>query len=158
MGKQKTESGEKVVCQNRKARHLYEIEETFEAGLELKGTEVKSLRQGQGSINEAFAQVKDAEAWIQQFHIPPYEQGNRFNADPIRPRKLLLHRREIDKLGAAVARKGYTLVPLRVYFARGRAKVLLGLARGKKTLDKREDMKRRDQQRDMNRALRDQRR
>ncbi len=154
MGKKTGQSQEKVVCQNRKAWHEYQFDETLEAGLELKGTEVKSLRQGQGSVAEAFAQIKGGEAWLQQFHIPPYEQGNRFNADPVRPRKLLLHRREIERLGISVSRKGYTLVPLRVYFTRGRVKVLIGLGRGKKAYDKREALKQRDQERQMDRALR----
>ena len=154
MAKPKDPTGEKSVCQNRKARYLYHIEETLEAGLALRGTEVKSLRQGQGSLTEAFAQIKGGEVWIQQFHIQPYEQGNRFNSDPVRPRRLLLHRQEIDRLFAAVSRKGYTLVPLKVYFTRGRAKILIGLARGKKQIDKREDIKQRDEKRQMDRALR----
>lgn len=147
-------SGEKMVCQNRKAHHLYFIEETIEAGLELMGTEVKSLRQGHGSIVEAFAYIKSGEAWINQFHIHPYEQGNRNNADPVRPRRMLMHKKEIEKLGALATRKGYTLVPLKVYFLRGHAKVLIGLARGKKLHDKRDDIKQRDQKRDMDRSMR----
>ena len=155
MSKQKqTDQDKKRVCQNRKARHLYHIQDTIEAGLELKGTEVKSLRQGKGSIQEAFAQIKAGEAWLQQFHIPPYEQGNRFNQDPVRPRRMLMHRREIDRLGVATAQKGFTLVPLEVYFRNGRAKVLIGLARGKKAHDKREAIKARDQARDIDRAIR----
>lgn len=154
MAKKADDTSEKVICQNRKARHEYLIEETLEAGLELKGTEVKSLRQGQGSIAEAYAQIKGGEAWVQQFHIQPYDHGNRFNVDPVRPRRMLLHRLEIDKLAVAIARKGYTLVPLRVYFTRGRVKLLLGLARGKKLVDKREAMKEHDQKRQMDRALR----
>jgi SsrA-binding protein len=154
MGKQ-DESGIKIICQNRKARHEYFIEESFEAGLELRGTEVKSLRAGQGSLTEAYAQIKDGEAWLLQFHIPPYAQGNRFNVDPVRPRRMLLHGREIEKLAAAVARKGFTLIPLQVYFTRGRAKLQLGLARGKKLYDKREDLKKRDQERQMDRARAD---
>ncbi len=150
----KQNGAEKMICQNRKASHLYEIEETFEAGLELKGTEVKSLRQGQGSIVEAFGQIKEGEAWIQGFNIPPYDHGNQFNVDPVRPRRLLLHKREIEKLFIAATRKGYTLVPLKVYFTRGRAKVLIGLGRGKKAYDKRDDLKERDMKRDMDRALR----
>jgi SsrA-binding protein len=144
----------RILCQNRKARHEYHIDEVFEAGLVLTGTEIKSLRGGRGSLQEAFAQVKGNEAWIHQFHIPPYEQGNQFNVDPVRPRKLLLHRRELGRLAGEVSRKGYTLVPLDVHLVRGRAKLLLGLARGKKLFDKREDMKRRDTQRDMERAMR----
>lgn len=145
--------GERTVCQNRRARHEYAIEETVEAGLVLTGTEVKSLRQGHGSLQEAFAQIKGGEAWVVQFNIPPYEQGNINNVDPVRMRKLLLHRREIERLAQAVERKGYTLVPLKVYFKDGRAKMLLGLGRGKKMHDKREDLKARDQKREMDRAM-----
>ena len=147
-------SGERQVCQNRKARHEFFIEMTVEAGLVLSGTEVKSLRAGQGSIQESYVQVKGGEAWVEGFHIPPYEQGNINNLEPLRRRKLLLHGREIEKLAEAVARKGYTIVPLRVYFKSGRAKMEIGLARGKKAHDKRDTIKERDQQRDMDRALR----
>ena len=145
--------GERTVCQNRKARHLYFIDETIEAGLALRGTEVKSLRAGHGSIQEAYARIKGGEAWLHQFNIPPYEYGNIHNVDPVRPRKLLMHRREIDRLGAAADRQGCTLVPLRVYFSHGRAKALIGVARGKKQADKRETLKQRDQQREMDRAM-----
>jgi SsrA-binding protein len=155
MAKNKSETP-RVLCQNRKARHEFHIDEVFEAGLVLTGTEIKSLRQGKGSLQEAYANIKGAEAWIFQFHIPPYEQGNQFNVDPVRPRKLLLHKREIGKLAGAVARKGYTLVPLDVHMTRGRAKLLLGLARGKKLFDKREDMKQRDMKRDVDRAMKGQ--
>jgi SsrA-binding protein len=154
MAKKAEQTGEKMVCQNRKARHEYLIEETMEAGLELKGTEVKSLRQGQGSIAEAYAQIKGREVWLQQFHIPPYEHGNRFNVDPVRPRRMLLHRHEIERLAGAVSRKGYTLVPLQVYFTRGLVKIRLGLARGKKLMDKRQALKERDQKRQIDRAMR----
>jgi SsrA-binding protein len=143
----------RIMCQNRKAHHEYHIDETFEAGLVLTGTEIKSLRTGRGSLQEAYANIKGDEAWIFQFHIPPYEQGNIFNVDPVRPRKLLLHKREIGKLAGAIARKGYTLVPLDVHMSHGRAKLSLGLARGKKLYDKREDMKQRDTKRDMERAI-----
>jgi SsrA-binding protein len=150
----KAPAGEKVVCTNRKATHLYHIEETFEAGLMLVGTEVKSLRGGKGSIQESFAQVKNGEAWLHQFHIPHYEQGNIWNVDAVRTRKLLLHKKQVEKLAEATARKGYTLVPMKVYFKNGYAKVLLGLGLGKKLHDKREDLKKKDQQRDMQRAMR----
>lgn len=150
----KPEHSVKLVCQNKKASHLYFIEDTIEAGLVLVGTEVKSLRLGHGSISEAFAQIRGGEAWIHQFHIHPYEQGNRNNVDPVRTRKLLMHRQELEKLGALATRKGYTIVPLKVYFANGHAKMLIGLARGKKQHDKREDIKQRDQKRDMERSLR----
>ena len=154
MAKKNEDTSEKLVCQNRKAWHEYHIDEMMEAGLELKGTEVKSLRQGGGSIAEAYAQIKGSEAWLQQFHIPPYEFGNINNVDPVRTRRMLLHRAQIDKLAQAVSRKGYTLVPLKVYFTKGRAKVLLGLARGKKDYDKRETLKNRDNDRQLQRAMR----
>ena len=145
---------ERVVAQNRRARHDYTILETVEAGLVLTGTEVKSLRAGKASLVEAYATVEGDEAVVRQLHIPPYEQGNRWNMDPVRARKLLLHRAEIEKLKAAVARKGHTLVPLKLYFARGYAKLLLGVARGKQTHDKRQSIAERDARRDMDRARR----
>lgn len=147
----------KFVCRNRKARHIYHIEETVDAGLVLKGTEVKSLRGGQASLVDTHAQVQGSELYLHNFHISPYEKGNIHNVDPMRPRKLLLHRREINRLIGAIARKGYTLIPLSVYFSNGWAKVELGVARGKKLYDKREDMKRRDHERDIQRALREER-
>lgn len=142
----------KVVCQNRKARHLYHLEDRFEAGLVLTGTEVKSLRAGRASLVEAYARPVGEELFIHGFHIPPYEAGNRHNVDPVRPRKLLLHRREIDKLIGAATRKGFALVPLRVYFKNGRAKIEIALGRGKKDYDKRQDLKRREQELEMRRA------
>jgi SsrA-binding protein len=154
MAKKTEETGEKLICQNRKAWHEFFIDEQIEAGLELKGTEVKSLRGGGGSIAEAYAQIKGGEAWVMQFHIPPYEFGNIHNVDPVRNRRLLLHRKEIDKLFQSVSRKGYTLVPLKVYFSKGRAKMLLGLARGKKAFDKREALKERETARQLDRAMR----
>lgn len=144
----------KLVCQNRKARHLYHIEETMEAGLVLKGTEVKSLRSGQGSLQESYARPIKGEIFLDGFHIPPYDHGNIYNVDAVRSRKLLLHKSEIERLIGAVSRKGYTLVPLSVYFKKGRAKVELGVGKGKKEYDKREDIKQRDQQRDMDRDFR----
>lgn len=154
MAKEKNPDREKLVCQNRKARHEFFIEETIEAGLELKGTEVKSLRSGGGSVQESYALIKGGEAWIFQFHIPPYEQANRYNADPVRTRRLLMHRKQINKLATAIEQKGYTLVPLEVYFKRGRVKVLVGVARGKKSFDKRASIKERDSAREMDRAMR----
>jgi len=145
---------ERVVAHNRRARHDYTILETVEAGLVLTGTEVKSLRAGKASLVEAYATVEGDEAVVRQLHIPPYEQGNRWNADPVRARKLLLHRAEIEKLKAAVARKGHTIVPLKLYFARGYAKLLLGVGRGKQTHDKRHAIAERDANRDMERARR----
>lgn len=147
------EPGErKIVCQNRKAHFLYHIDEKYEAGLVLKGTEVKSLRLGHGSLAESFALPSAGELYLHNFHIPPYEKGNIHNVDPTRPRKLLLHKREIEKLTGAVSRKGFTIVPIAVYFRKGKAKVEIGLGRGKKLHDKREDVKRRDQEREMRRA------
>jgi SsrA-binding protein len=149
-----TDGAEKLVAQNRRARHDYFILETLEAGLVLKGTEVKSLRAGKASLGEAYATVENGEAWVLQLHIPPYEQGNRWNPDPVRSRKLLLHRKEIDRLEKAVAQKGQTVVPLKLYFSRGRAKLLIGIAKGKKTYDKRHAIAERDSRREMDRARR----
>lgn len=146
----------KVVAENRKARFNYFIDETFEAGLALSGTEVKSLRGGEGSIAESYAEVRDGEAWLVNANIPEFSHGNRFNHEPKRPRKLLLHAREIDKLMGAVERKGMTLVPLSIYFnGKGRAKVELALARGKQTHDKRATIKDRDWKRDKARLMRE---
>ncbi len=142
------------VARNKRARHDYEILETWEAGLVLTGTEVKSLRAGRAQIGDAYAVVKDGEVWLLNAHIAPYEQGNIYNHDPTRTRKLLLHQKEIRHLIGAVERKGLTLVALDLYFKHGRAKVRIGLARGKKLHDKRADLKERDDQREMQRALR----
>ena len=147
-----TQSGERVVAQNRRASHDYLILETFEAGLVLTGTEVKSLRHGKASLAEAYATVEGGQAWVRQMHIPPYEQGNRANPDPVRARKLLLHRAEIEKLSVGVAQQGQTIVPLRLYFSRGRAKLLVALAKGKKTHDKRHAIAERDAKREIDRA------
>ena len=146
----------KTVAMNRRARFEYFIEDTFEAGIALSGTEVKSLRFGEGSIAESYAHVHDGEAWLVNANIPEFSHGNRFNHEPKRPRKLLLHQREIEKMIGAVERKGMTLIPLSVYFnARGRAKVELALARGKKLHDKRETIKDRDWKREQGRLMRD---
>jgi SsrA-binding protein len=146
----------KTVAENRKARHEYIIEDVFEAGIALTGTEVKSLRFGEGSIGEAYAEVKGDEVWLINANIPEFSHGNRFNHEPRRPRKLLLHAREIDKLHGAVARQGMTLVPLSIYFnERGRAKVELALAKGKKLHDKREAERDRDWKRQQARILRE---
>ncbi len=147
-----TQDSVTTVVRNRKARHEYQILETVEAGMVLQGTEVKSLRQGRANLQDAYALVEGAELWLHNLHISPYEAGNRFNHDPLRPRKLLLHRSEIRKLGAQVEQKGLTLVPLDIYFKRGIAKVTLALVRGKKLHDKREDLRRRDAEREMERA------
>jgi SsrA-binding protein len=148
---------ERQVATNRKARHEYHIEETHEAGIVLTGTEVKALRAGRASIQEAFARVEDDEVWLYHMHIPPYEAGNIFNHEPLRTRKLLLHRREVDRLRGRTEQKGYTLVPLRVYFRRGLAKVELGLARGKRQYDKRAAIAEREAVRRMERAVRQRR-
>ncbi len=146
----------KIVAENRKARFNYFIEETYEAGLALSGTEVKSLRFGEGSIAESYAEVRDGQVWLVNANIPEFSHGNRFNHEPKRPRKLLLHAREIEKFVGAVERKGMTLIPLSIYFnARGRAKVELALAKGKQTHDKRATIKERDWQRDKARVMRE---
>ena len=148
------ERGEKQVAANRKARHEYFVEETYECGLVLHGTEVKSMRQGRVNLKEAFCQVKGGEMWVIGMHISPYEQGNIFNVDPLRDKKLLMHKSEIRKLSSQVQRQGYTLIPLRIYLKDGRMKLELGLCKGKKLHDKRDDMARRDASREMDRALR----
>ena len=146
----------KTVAENRRARFEYFIEDVFEAGIALSGTEVKSLRFGEGSIAESYAYVNDGEAWLVNANIPEFSHGNRFNHEPKRPRKLLLHQREIEKMIGAVERKGMTLIPLSIYFnGKGRAKVELALARGKQTHDKRASIKERDWKRDKARLMRD---
>jgi SsrA-binding protein len=151
----KKDDGRKVVADNRKARFNYEIGDTFEAGIALTGTEVKSLRQGKATIAESYADSRGREVWLLNANIPEYLQANRFNHAPKRARKLLLHRRQIDKLIGAVEREGMTLVPLKLYFnEKGRAKVELALARGKKLHDKRETEKKRDWQREKGRLMR----
>jgi SsrA-binding protein len=145
---------DRLVAQNRKASHDYTILDTLEAGLVLAGTEVKSLRNGKASLQESWAVVQNGEVFVHQLHIPPYEQGNRWNLDPVRTRKLLLHRTEITKLQKAVEQKGHTLIPLKLYFVKGRAKLLLGVAKGRKTHDKREAIAERDARREMDRARR----
>ena len=146
----------KTVAENRRARYDYFIDTVYEAGLALTGTEVKSLRGGEGSIKESYAEITDGAVWLVNANIPEFSHGNRFNHEPKRPRKLLLHEREINKLHGAVARQGMTLVPLSIYFnGRGRAKVELALAKGKKTHDKRDTAKEQDWKRDQARILRD---
>ncbi len=144
--------GIKIIATNRKARHDYHIEDTLEAGLVLQGTEVKSLREGKANLQDAFARVDRGELWLHNVHISPYEQGNRFNHDPLRPRKLLLHRNQIRKMIGQVEKSGLTLVPLDIHFTRGIAKVNLALVRGKKLHDKRDDLRRRDAEREMERG------
>ena len=140
--------GIKLIANNKKARHDYFIEETYEAGISLHGTEVKSLRMGKCSIKEAFVRVEKGEVYIYGMHISPYEKGNIFNRDPLRVKKLLLHKYEINKMMGQMQQKGYTLVPLNVYFKGSLVKVEIGLAKGKKLYDKRQDIAKRDQQRE----------
>ena len=134
---------------NRRARHEFHILESMEAGIALTGTEIKSIRQGGISLNEAYARVRDGEIWLLGMHVPPYKQGSFSNVDPNRPRKLLLHKEQIARLGAKAAEKGLTIVPLRMYFTRGKAKVEIGLAKGKKIWDKRESVAKRDVEREI---------
>lgn len=143
--------GRKLIANNKKAYHEYFIEETHEAGISLAGTEVKSIRMGQCSIKEAFVRVQKGEVWIYGMHINPYEKGNIFNKDPLRPRKLLMHKREINKLTGQLSEKGYTLVPLQVYLKGSLVKVEIGLAKGKKLYDKRQDIAKKDQLREAQR-------
>jgi SsrA-binding protein len=145
--------GRKVVARNKKARHEYEILDTYEAGLVLKGPEVKSIREGKVSLAGAFARLDDGEAWLYDMHVTPYDPAARWNADPLRPRKLLLHATEIRRLIGATQEKGLALVPLDLHFRRGNAKIELALARGKKLHDKRETLKRKSHQREMEREL-----
>ena len=147
------DDGRKVAARNRKARHQYEVLETFEAGLVLKGPEVKSIRDGKVAFQDSFARLEGGEVWLHSLHISPYEQANRANEDPVRPRKLLMHRHEIRRLVGKVEEKGLTLLPLEIFFSRGYAKVKLALARGRKLHDKREELKRRDQDREARRAM-----
>lgn len=145
--------GEKLIANNKKAYHDYFIEETYEAGIVLHGTEVKSLRMGQCSIKEAFISIDDGEIYIQRMHINPYEKGNIFNKDPLRRRKLLLHKTEIHKIFGKSKEKGYTIVPLKVYFSGSLVKLEIALARGKKLYDKRETIAKKDQQREAQREF-----
>jgi SsrA-binding protein len=147
------EQGRKVIARNRRAFHDYHIEDTVEAGLVLTGTEVKSLRLGRASLTDGFAQIVDGEVWLHNVHVPEYVAGTWTNHTPRRIRKLLLHRREIDRLAAKTAEQGLTLIPLSLYFKDGNVKVELGVARGKRTYDKRQDLARRDAAREIDRAL-----
>ncbi len=146
--------GVKPVAENRKARHDYFIEETYECGIELKGTEVKSMRQGKVNLKESFAHVKNGEMLVEGMHISPYDHGSYFNTDPLRPKRLLLHKNEIRKLAQQVQRQGYTLVPLSVYLKNGRMKLSLGVCVGKHLHDKRDAMAEKTAKRDMERAMR----
>ena len=147
------EQGNKIIASNRRARHDYAIEDTYEAGIALTGTEVKSLRAGRASLAEGFAQISDDEVWLHNVNIPEYGQGTWTNHAPRRIRKLLLHRKEIDRLGSKMAEQGLTLVPLSLYFRDGNVKVELGLARGKRTYDKRQALAKRDAAREVDRVL-----
>jgi SsrA-binding protein len=149
-----TEQPRETIARNKRARHDYEILDTWEAGLVLRGTEVKALREGRANLTDAYGVLNDGEVFLLNLNIGSYGLGNQFNHDPTRTRKLLLHRREIRRLIGAIERQGLTLIPLELYFLRGRAKVLLGLGRGKKSHDKREDLKRKDADREIARALR----
>jgi SsrA-binding protein len=144
----------RVILQNRRARHEYAISETFEAGIVLSGCEVKSVRQSAANITDAFVKVENGEVWLHNMHIAPYEQGVRWNLDPRRPRKLLLHRREIERIRSQVERKGYAVIPLSLFIHHGYAKVELGLGQGKRQYDKRESIARRDTEREAERELR----
>ena len=145
------EKGSRLIANNKKAYHDYFIEETYEAGITLHGTEVKSLRMGKCSIKESFVRIENEEVYIYGMHISPYEKGNIFNRDPLRVKKLLLHKSEIRKMKGKIAEKGYTLVPLKVYFNRSLVKVEIGLAKGKKLYDKRQDIAKKDQRREAER-------
>lgn len=145
----------KIVCQNKQARRNFFIDDTYEAGMVLVGTEVKALREGRANLTDSYAAVKDDEVFLHDMHISPYSHGNRYNHEPRRKRKLLLHRREIRRIYGKTRERGFTLIPLKVYFKNGKAKVEIGIGKGKKLYDKREDLKRRDDKRDMERALRE---
>ena len=147
----KEKEPQKLIANNKKAYHEYFIEETYEAGISLHGTEVKSMRMGKCSIKESFIRIENGEVFVYGMHVSPYEKGNIFNKDPLRVKKLLLHKSEINKLAGKVAEKGYTLVPLQVYFKNGKVKTQVGLARGKKLYDKRESIARKDQRREAER-------
>lgn len=146
---------EKTLAENRQARHNYFIEEVYETGMVLTGTEIKSLRAGRANMRDSFATVKNGEVFLHNLHISPYEQGNRFNHEPTRVRKLLLHKHEINKLIGYIQQKGLTLVPLKIYLKRGMAKMALGVAKGKKLHDKRQDMAEKDAKREMQRAFKE---
>lgn len=153
MAKKKKKDGERIIATNRRALHDYHVDERYEAGIALTGTEVKSLRASQINFKDSYAAVKDNELWLFSCHIDEYLQGNRYNHEPERPRKLLLHRREINKLSQAVQQKGYTIIPLKFYFEGSWVKVELGLCRGKKQYDQRQDIAKKDAKRQIERAM-----
>ena len=148
----------KVLAQNKKAGHDYFIEETYEAGLVLTGTEIKSIRAGKVQLKDSHIRVRGGEAWVYNMHISPFDKGNRFNHDPLRNRKLLLHKRQINQLVGAVKRDGYTIVPLKMYIKDGYAKLLIGLGKGKKDHDKRDDLRKKEAKREMERVFKDRQR
>ena len=145
--------GEKVLCQNKKARHDYPVEETYEAGIALEGTEVKSLRLGKGNLKDSYVNIEEEEAFLHNTHISPYPFGHQFNHEPERVRKLLLHKREIRRLMGKTQERGYTLIPLKIYLKHGKIKIEIGLAKGKKQYDKREDLKKRTADREMEKVM-----
>ncbi|AZV45151.1 SsrA-binding protein SmpB [Peribacillus asahii] len=145
----------KQLAQNKKAYHDYFIEDTFEAGIVLQGTEIKSIRAGKANLKDSFAKIERGELYLHNMHVSPYEQGNRYNHDPLRTRKLLLHRKEINKLIGETKETGYTIVPLKLYLKNGFAKILIGLGKGKKQYDKRDDLKKKEAKRDIERAFRE---
>ena len=153
MAKKDEDDGLKVICRNKRALHEYHISDTLECGIVLTGTEVKSLREAQASLEDAYGKIEGGEVWLLGSDIPEYSMGNRLNHKPKRPRKLLLHRREIAKFAAKATQRGFTLVPLRLYFKQGRAKVELAVAQGKKTHDKRQDQKKAEAQREIRKAM-----
>lgn len=155
MAKKMKPKPDNLLAQNKKAYHDYNILETYEAGVALTGTEIKSVRAGKTTLRDGYARVRNGEAWLENVHITPYAEGNQFNVDPMRNRKLLLHKKEIRKLEVSLTEKGLTIVPLRMYLKHGYAKVLIGVAQGKKNYDKRESLKRKDQQRDIQRAMKE---
>ena len=148
---------EKILCLNKKARHDYFIEETYEAGIALEGTEVKSLRMGKGNLKDSYVLIEDEEAFLHNTHISPYPYGHQFNHEPERVRKLLLHKQEIRRLSGKTNERGYTLIPLKIYLKSGKIKLSIGLAKGKTLYDKREDLKKRSADREMEKALKDRR-
>lgn len=154
----KKKGGEKIIAVNRRARHDYFIDESFEAGMVLVGSEVKSLREGRAALRDSYARISNGEIFLVNTHISPYPAANVFNHEPTRMRKLLLHKKEIDRLTGKVKERGLTLIPLKLYFKEGRAKVELGLARGKRTFDKRESLKKKMMRREVERSMKDRRR
>jgi len=153
LAKQKQHLNDNLMAQNKKARHDYSIESTYEAGIVLTGTEIKSIRDKRVNLRDGFAQIRNGEVWLMNVHISPYNQGNQFNHDPLRNRKLLLHKKEIKRLSGDLSTKGITLVPLKMYIKNGYAKVLLGVAKGKHEYDKRETLKRKEQDRQIARVM-----